>query len=216
MLIATTYGLILPSSYFWPALPSIAWTLYGNTHVPLQRTTDLLNATLALDGYSLLERRESLTGYISVLENNVDHYRVMRCDHSLLGGEWILPPDPKRKVAEPVYAVFTMLESVRLVQREASDAVAQEQALNIGAGVGTAPSALIAHGINTTIIELDPIILQLLQHFWCSNILASQKISKWLAILYSFSSYSSMNLKGSFLTELAVNGSQSLSGNWVR
>lgn len=27
-----------------------------------------------------------------------------------------------------------------------------------GLGVGTAPSALIAHGINTTIVEIDPVV----------------------------------------------------------
>ena len=158
MLIAATYMGILPGSAIWPALPAVAFTAVGNLHTPLSRTTDLLQSTLALYNYTLIERRESNTGYISVLEDNQNKFRVMRCDHSLLGGEWIMPEDTagKRKVAEPVYAVFTMLEAVRLVQREAQTGT--QKALNIGLGVGTAPAALLAHGIETTIIELDPVV----------------------------------------------------------
>jgi len=156
--VAATFTAVIPRSMLWPAIPAVAFTTVGNPHAPLVKTTEVLNNTLALHNYSLVERHESLTGYISVLQDNRNKFRVMRCDHSLLGGEWLLPADPtgKRKVAEPVYAVFTMLEAVRLVEREKS--TEQEQALNIGLGVGTAPSALIAHGINTSIIELDAVV----------------------------------------------------------
>lgn len=157
---AATYAAVIPQSFLWPALPAVAFTTMNNCHAPLLKTTELLNNTLALYNYSLIERQESLTGYLSVLQDNENHFRVMRCDHSLLGGEWLLPHDPKnaRQVAEPVYAVFTMLESVRLVEREQNTGTGEAYALNIGLGVGTAPSALIAHGVNTTIIELDPIV----------------------------------------------------------
>lgn len=162
------YASVVPQSFFWPALPAIAFSAISNVHTPLLKTTELLNNTLALYNYSLVERHESLTGYISVLQDNANNFRVMRCDHSLLGGEWILPPDPKghRRLAEPVFAVFTMLESVRLVERDDSSNAGGERALNIGLGVGTAPSALITHGVNTTIIELDPVVYRFaVEHF---------------------------------------------------
>lgn len=168
MITAATYASVIPQSFFWPALPAIAFTAVGNCHAPLVKTTDLLSNTLALYNYSLVERQESLTGYLSVLQDNNNKFRVMRCDHSLLGGEWLLPSDPKnaRKVAEPVFAVFTMLESVRLVEREQNARKEEAHALNVGLGVGTAPSALMAHGINTTIIELDPVVYRFaIQHF---------------------------------------------------
>jgi hypothetical protein len=41
----------------------------------------------------------------------------MRCDHSLLGGQWVHVNG--RRVSEPIYGVFVMLEAVRLVEREA-------------------------------------------------------------------------------------------------
>jgi hypothetical protein len=163
LVIAGLYGLALPTATLWPSVPALAFTMLANVHNPLQRTTDVLNNTLALHNYTLLERRESLTGYISVLENTNDEFRVMRCDHSLLGGEWTTPPPKGRnpRVKEPIFAIFAMLEAVRLVEPDPEKPRlldAQKRALNIGLGVGTAPTAMIAHGINTTILELDPVV----------------------------------------------------------
>jgi hypothetical protein len=67
------------------------------------------------NGWSLIARQESLTGYISVIESKERGFRVMRCDHSLLGGEW-LKSTTKTNVREPIYGVFVMLEAVRLVE----------------------------------------------------------------------------------------------------
>ncbi|KAI9814539.1 MAG: hypothetical protein M1832_005719 [Thelocarpon impressellum] len=53
-----------------------------------------------------------------------------------------------------------MLEAVRLVEtaQETAEGEAQRQALVIGLGIGTAPSALTAHGVNTTTVEIDPAV----------------------------------------------------------
>jgi spermidine synthase len=45
---------------------------------------------------------------------------------------------------------------VRLVEVEPAISDFDANALVIGLGIGTAPKALIAHGINTTVVELDP------------------------------------------------------------
>ena len=87
-------------------------------HLPLPYNTDVLNSTLRPEGYSLVARQESLTGYISVLDNVNAGYRVMRCDHSLLGGEYLNKPRGSR-YNEPVYTVFLTLEAVRLLQTKA-------------------------------------------------------------------------------------------------
>ena len=89
-------------------------------HLPLAYNTDVLNSTLRAKGYSLLARQESLTGYISVLDNINAGYRVMRCDHSLLGGEYLSKPRGSR-YNEPVYTIFLTLEAVRLLQTESSE-----------------------------------------------------------------------------------------------
>ncbi|KAK6441620.1 hypothetical protein LTR95_002158 [Oleoguttula sp. CCFEE 5521] len=121
------------------------------------------NAGLGAQNWTLLARRWSNTGYISVLENTDQQYRVLRCDHSLLGGEWQLTPERRKQgwqVSEPIYAVFEMLEAVRLLKTDQPIPDKDAKALVIGLGIGTAPKALISHGINTTIIELDPVVHQ--------------------------------------------------------
>ena len=86
-------------------------------HVPLARNHTSVNTMLLNPGYSLVARQESLSGYISVLDNIKDGFRVMRCDHSLLGGEWINKPEGHpAKLNEPIYSIFVMLEAVRLVE----------------------------------------------------------------------------------------------------
>ncbi|KAL8938639.1 MAG: hypothetical protein Q9216_003787 [Gyalolechia sp. 2 TL-2023] len=54
-----------------------------------------------------------------------------------------------------------MLEAVRLVEPRSEISRAtpvQESALVIGLGIGTTPSALVAHGIDTTVVEIDPVV----------------------------------------------------------
>ena len=124
-------------------------------------STIALDYSLNSQNWTLLDRQWSNTGYISVLENTQANYRVMRCDHSLLGGEWQLTEDRRAqgwKKSESIYAAFHMLEAVRLMETEPQIEDAEAQALIIGLGIGTAPKAFIGHGINTTIVELDPVV----------------------------------------------------------
>lgn len=81
--------------------------------------------------YSLLFRGSSETGYISVLENTNLGLRVMRNDHSLLGGTWLLTPERKSqgmKKEESIFSVFYMLEAVRLMEHnEPADVVRKDR-----------------------------------------------------------------------------------------
>jgi len=114
--IAVLYALKYPSRKLYPATLLWALSLGTNSHLLWQARTAALNERLLNHGYALVARNESLTGYISVLDNVNDAFRVMRCDHSLLGGEWINTPRTHVSgLKEPIYAVFTMLEAVRLV-----------------------------------------------------------------------------------------------------
>ena len=116
VVVVCSYALILPSKALLLAALPFLHTLVFNTHLPLSHTTARLNATLHTHSYSLLARQESLTGYISVLENLKDEFRVLRCDHSLLGGDWTVPQTYPSRVKEPIYSIFVMLEAVRLVE----------------------------------------------------------------------------------------------------
>jgi hypothetical protein len=70
LIIGMLYAMVIPKSLVWPAFPSVVITMIANPHCTLTKTTEVLNNTLALYDYTILERQESITGYISVLEDN--------------------------------------------------------------------------------------------------------------------------------------------------
>ena len=162
LLVATTLTYLYPSKLVLLALPAMIHTFFANPHFDSMRTMEVLNTSLAAHNWTILDRRWSNTGYISVLESLDMQYRVMRCDHSLLGGEWLLT-DERRKnegwvVDESIYSVFEMLEAVRLIENSQQTPDVMARALVVGLGIGTAPKAFLSHGIKTTIVELDPIV----------------------------------------------------------
>lgn len=119
LLIAALYSVTVPSKLLLLALPSLLFSFTANVHMPFSHTTAVLNSALQEHGYTLLDRRESVTGYISILESEKQGFRAMRCDHSLLGGEWnTVGRNYHPAVKDPIYAVFAMLEAVRLVKPE--------------------------------------------------------------------------------------------------
>ena len=121
LVVASFYALLLPSKVLLLTLLPILHSIFFNLHIPYSVTSLALNTTLQAHNFSLVARQETLTGYISVLDNFEHGFRVMRCDHSLLGGEWMTPPMSYRpRVKEPIYAVFAMLEAVRLVETKAT------------------------------------------------------------------------------------------------
>ncbi|KAF2215121.1 hypothetical protein CERZMDRAFT_35526 [Cercospora zeae-maydis SCOH1-5] len=156
--LGAAYVVLAPSWYSLLALPAILHSVSFNPHF----STHKANASLIKHDWKLLDRQWSNTGYISVLESTANEYRVLRADHSLLGGEWLLTPARKKEnwhTNEPIYAVFSMLESVRLLQLDTAPVPdTSARALIIGLGIGTAPKAMLAHGIHTTIVELDPVV----------------------------------------------------------
>lgn len=116
--IAMGFTATAPSKLLFLVIPALLHTAILNPHVQTPSATTSLETSLRYQNFTLLARQESLTGYISVLETTSDteyNYRVMRCDHSLLGGEWVMPQG-EAKVPEPIYSIFTMLQAVRLVK----------------------------------------------------------------------------------------------------
>jgi len=169
MLVASASAFLTPSRVIFFAFPAILHTLWANPHHPSDYGFQLANSTLvSTQNFTLLARQESVTGYVSIMENYADNaFRLLRCDHSLLGGEWLVTPEAYKKgqrQRESIFAVFVLLEAVRLIEppvtTESSVLLddSHKSALVIGLGIGTAPNAMIAHGINTTIVELDPVV----------------------------------------------------------
>lgn len=160
-LAAGLYSLLSPAALLL-AIPGMIHSGYYNPGCTEAAGMIYLNSTLAPQNYTVLARAESLTGYISVIENTFDRYKVMRCDHSLLGGEWLMPPPGLEHLAtgekETVYPVFVMLEAVRLVRPGPVARV--PKALMIGLGIGTSHNGMMRHGVETHLVELDPMVYQ--------------------------------------------------------
>ncbi|UJO17481.1 hypothetical protein CLAFUW4_06133 [Fulvia fulva] len=156
--LAFAYAVLHPSRLVLLGAPALGLTVLLNPHY----TRASVDLALQPHNWTLVDRQWSNTGYISILDSSEQQYRVMRCDHSLLGGEWLLTEQRKKKegwkVNEPIYAVFEMLEAVRLLQVNSVIPDTEAHALIIGLGIGTAPKAFVSHGINTTTIELDPVV----------------------------------------------------------
>ena len=115
ILLSAVYVALAPSRLLIYALPALLHTALFNPHLQTSWATQALRTNLASHGYELLARQESLTGYISVLQSTEGNFRLMRCDHSILGGEWVMPRGDSL-VPEPIYAIFTMLEAIRLIE----------------------------------------------------------------------------------------------------
>lgn len=133
--VSLAYALFFPSKLLLIIFPLLYFTFCLSPHGETALNIRRLNGSLRRHGFSLLERRESSTGYISVLQNERDQYRVLRCDHSLLGGEWLPTAERARDgivVPETIYPVFAMLEAVRLMQADGAEPRAS-----------AAPSALV-------------------------------------------------------------------------
>ncbi|KAF2858915.1 S-adenosyl-L-methionine-dependent methyltransferase [Piedraia hortae CBS 480.64] len=148
-----------PYWLFTLAVPGVLHTFLANPHVNPGVATHLLSP----HNLTLLDRSWSKTGYVSVVEDSKNGYRVLRADHSLLGGEWLLTPARRAegwRTEESIFGAFHLLEAVRLIDTEAGrrDAVRDATALVVGLGAGTAPKALYAHGIDTTVVEVDPVV----------------------------------------------------------
>ncbi|PVH83168.1 spermine/spermidine synthase [Cadophora sp. DSE1049] len=157
ILLTGLYSLFAPSKLLLFTIPALLHTALFNVHVQLPYTTSVLNSTLAKQNWTLIDRQESLTGYISIIESAEQRFRVMRCDHSLLGGEWLVKSS-RNGMPEPIYGVFVMLEAVRLVEVDPPIPDSEAKAFVVGLGIGTTPAALMAHGIQTTIVEIDPVV----------------------------------------------------------
>ncbi|KAF3903655.1 hypothetical protein AA313_de0206331 [Arthrobotrys entomopaga] len=161
------------SVFLLAALPSFFPVLYMDPRCAMGgRGLTKLNQQLEPLNFTVLARQESNTGYISVLENQKAQYRFLRCDHSILGGVWLMhhPELAKKKknpdhLREPIYAVFVMLEAIRLIDPPARERK-NPNALIIGLGIGTSASGLIEHGVETHIVEIDPVVYKFAKEYF--------------------------------------------------
>src|SRR6185369_1746925 len=97
------------------------------------------------NGFSILDRSQSVYGLVEVIEDKNRGVRFLRSDHSILGAQF-------QTDGSPGFAFVHVLEAVRFLRPQARDA------LQIGLGIGSLPRALSPHGIRFDTIEIDPAV----------------------------------------------------------
>ena len=127
---------------------------------------------------TVLARRTSVTGRISVLEHQItpEHtIRVLRADHSLLGGIWLsaareqtrasLDAEERQRLgddgieelaiasADSIYSAFLLQAAATLVERPVVPPVSD--VLIIGLGIGEVAKGLPADRFRLTVVEID-------------------------------------------------------------
>jgi predicted O-methyltransferase YrrM len=79
--------------------------------------------------------------------------RLLRADHSFIGGLWV-------ESKEPAFGFVHLLEAVHLARPQGT------KLLQIGLGIGSLPMVLARHSVRSDVIEIDPEVIRLAQkHF---------------------------------------------------
>lgn len=97
------------------------------------------------NGFSILDRSQSVYGLVEVIEDKNRGVRFLRSDHSILGAQF-------QADGSPGFGFVHVLEAVRFLRPQARDA------LQIGLGTGSLPRALTPHGIRFDTVEIDPTV----------------------------------------------------------
>jgi SAM-dependent methyltransferase len=96
-------------------------------------------------GIKVLDRAHSPYGLVEVIEDENRGVRLLRADHSIIGGQATID-------GSTVFSFLHLLESVRFLRPQAKDL------LQIGLGVGSVPTALRPFGFRTDSVEIDPAV----------------------------------------------------------
>ncbi|KAJ3050354.1 hypothetical protein HDU99_008685, partial [Rhizoclosmatium hyalinum] len=112
-------------------------------------------------GQHILAKKYSTTGHISIAQdpsmfNNIG-IRVMRCDHSLLGGIYLA----EGYKGDSVFGSFYFPAFITGFSKKPVTRASEFTILNIGLGIGVAPKALLeAHPKSVVdVVDLDPVVL---------------------------------------------------------
>ncbi|OAX44008.1 hypothetical protein K503DRAFT_578418 [Rhizopogon vinicolor AM-OR11-026] len=147
-----------------PTLVDSMVTPYNSMTYPLR----ILNSTRSKTGVVVVgEILSPVDGNSASLHS----LRYLRVSHSLLGGVWIgsevatldnAPPltdSEGTPLGDSIYSAFVLQEAARLVNSTALGEKGDgNHALIIGLGAGISANAFARHGMETTILEIDPAV----------------------------------------------------------
>ncbi|KIY69737.1 hypothetical protein CYLTODRAFT_420421 [Cylindrobasidium torrendii FP15055 ss-10] len=140
-------------------LPHPLTEIYTHPSYPLQ----ILQSTQSTTGLIVVGQSLDPLPNAEPRDRQMSNVRYLRAAHSLLGGVWMGPKiwrtTPTNDslgtpLGDSIYCAFTLQEAARLVNSNPP----AENALIIGLGVGISASAFMRHGLDTTIVEIDPAV----------------------------------------------------------
>ena len=127
----------------------------------------------------LLASKSSITGRIVVSEHVSMGFRYLRADHSLLGGFWIETPTRRGEIGDSIYTAFMLQEATRFVEAGPKDNALfmcvifagidpsfTHLLVFSGLGIGVAANTFMRLGVNTTVVEIDPVVYEYAREFF--------------------------------------------------
>ncbi|KAJ2082932.1 hypothetical protein H4R24_001202 [Coemansia sp. RSA 988] len=160
-------------------VPNVACALFALTTLFTDPTcTNSLSARSSIDmpTFHTLFRNESITGWVTVVDETKRDMRLMRSGHSLIGGHW-------KSTEESIFGIFYFADAVRLVQGRKSNPEdkrrrmtmtdgeqprrltkdlligdGSERALQIGLGIGVSAHSLHRQNVRVDVVEIDPAV----------------------------------------------------------
>ncbi|ESK94483.1 spermine spermidine synthase [Moniliophthora roreri MCA 2997] len=165
----------LSSPLYSPILPHPYPETYTDSRVPYQIHFAVQSNTGLIEVGEILTPPEHDPQDVKAMHS----VRFLRAAHSILGGMWMGPrvmdlgdghPHLKDSygtdLGDSIYGAFDLQEAARLVVREKSKGKGKGRALVIGLGVGVSTTALYRHGMNLTIVEIDPAVYEAARRFF--------------------------------------------------
>ncbi|CCG81113.1 Putative uncharacterized protein [Taphrina deformans PYCC 5710] len=142
----------------------ISWVLQATRTFSCDKLPHILLCATEVGGFQVLASAESVTGRISVIEN--DKYRLLKADHSLLGGEWMTDGAGQ--------SIFTAFYMQSLAVHAFSPARSSLNVLQIGLGIGTATKSMLksplfeppSSTLIIDVVELDPKVVEYAYRFF--------------------------------------------------
>lgn len=104
------------------------------------------------EGITIRARAQSPYGLVEVIDDASRRVRFLRADHSVVGAHFFSGP--------AAFAFLHQLEVVRFLRPSAHDM------LVLGLGTGALPTELSKRGIETDVVEIDPVVAQFARDFF--------------------------------------------------
>lgn len=140
------------------------WLLHSTTTLSCSALPGLLQCPKDIGGFTIKAHSNSITGHVSVVEN--EKYRLMKVDHSLLGGEWLGQGSGQ--------SIFTTFYMQSLAIYAFTPPRKDLKVLQIGLGIGTATKTLLnsakfgpgSGNLHIDVVELDPKVVEYAHDFF--------------------------------------------------